>query len=100
MRANDPEETCRGPRMTRIARWTAWCCLGLVCLVGSRWGFVQETGASLNAPTVAPHAMRTRRFLAGRTVAGGTSAARAMDAARREHLAMAQAQVSPRVTPL
>ena len=40
----------------------------------------------------AAHAMREQRFLAGRALAGGGSAAAAMDAARSQHLAMVQMQ--------
>jgi hypothetical protein len=40
----------------------------------------------------AAHTQRARRFLAGRVLAGGTSAAAAMDAARREYLGLVQAQ--------
>ena len=40
----------------------------------------------------AAHAMREQRFLAGRALAGGGSAAAAMDAARSQHLAMVQVQ--------
>ena len=50
---------------------------------------------------VAAHSVRARRFLAGRMLAGGGSVARAMDAARREHLAMeAQQEASPQLSSL
>jgi hypothetical protein len=76
-------------------RWAGLCCLGLLWLPA--WG--QETVPARISP-----ALRARRFLAGR--AGGAAA---LDAARREHMAMLQAQVagvdsrarvSPRLNPL
>ncbi len=83
--------------------------LGGLWLPGSARVFAQESGARPSVGSLAPHAMRTRRFLAGRGEVGGVSAARAMAAARREHLAMVQAQaelddagrdwISPRVLP-
>jgi hypothetical protein len=46
------------------------------------------------------HTMRARRFLGGRSVAGGGSEARAMDAARRQHSAMLAQQVSAEISSL
>ncbi len=40
------------------------------------------------------HAVRTRRFLGGRTLGGSVAAARAMDAARQQHAAMLAQQAS------
>ena len=40
------------------------------------------------------HVVRTRRFLGGRTLAGGVAAAEAMDAARQQHAAMLVRQVA------
>jgi hypothetical protein len=49
----------------------------------------------------AAHAMRARRFLGGRTLAGSVSAARAMDAARQQHAAMmAQEAASSQLSTL
>jgi hypothetical protein len=62
-------------------------------------GIAQETDGGVSAGDAAvfvkadaAHTLRARRFLAGRVLAGGASAAAAMDAARREYLGLAQAQ--------
>jgi hypothetical protein len=120
MRMNDPEETSEGRRMLRVARWAGWrlgfcvgaCAAGLWLAASARgWAQAYAIRERAVAP-VARNTVRAHRFLAGRTVSGGGNAAAAMDAARREHLAMAQAQaspvqahaaqahVAPRVTPL
>jgi hypothetical protein len=51
---------------------------------------------------IAAHSMRTRRFLAGRTLAGGVPAAEAMGVARRQHAAILSQQqtLSPQLTNL
>ncbi len=59
--------------------------VGLGLLMTAIGGGAQESGVA------APATVRARRFLAGRDVVGGASAAGALDAARREHLAMVQA---------
>ena len=91
-------EVVGGQRMLRrVARWAAWCCVGWLWLPGAIGGIAQEAGGGVVAAGApisahATHAQRARRFLAGRMMVNGASAAAAMDAARREHLAMVQAQ--------
>ncbi len=52
-------------------------------------------GAPKQATVVtSPHAIRARRFLGGRTLAGNASAARMMDAARQQHVAMLAQQAA------
>jgi hypothetical protein len=49
----------------------------------------------------ASHAVRTRRFLSGRTLIGNAGSARAMEAARQQHAAMlAQQAASPQLSSL
>ena len=96
--------------MRQVLRWAAWGCLGILWLPGCAFG--QESSADgVTQGAAAPHTMRARRFLAGRTGVDGTSGAAALRAARLQHLAMMQAQsvqtrrpdaarVLPRVTPL
>ncbi len=80
-------------------------CLALVCPcgVGAQQNSTVEVGSHDIATTVvAPaHAIRARRFLGGRTLAGSVSAAKAMDIARRQHAAMmAQEAASPQLSSL
>ena len=70
--------------MKQGMRWVGLCGLGLLWLPA----FAQETVVPQSS-----HAARARRFLAGRAMADGVAGAGALDAARREHLAM-QAQAS------
>ena len=86
--------------MVRFVRGVAWCCVGLLMLPAAMAGSAQEAGANgseagggVAASGVAAPATRARHFLAGRVTAGGASAAAALDAARRQHMAMAQAGV-------
>jgi len=65
-----------------VARW----CGVLVLLLWGWAGLAQGIDGA-----VSPE-LRARRFLAGRTLAGSESAAGALAAARREHLALVQAQ--------
>ena len=69
--------------------WAVWGCslLGLSLWVG---GFAQQPGAGQTAGAGVSPALRARRFLAGRVQAGGAGSAAALDAARRQHLAMEQ----------
>ncbi|HEX9198378.1 MAG TPA: choice-of-anchor D domain-containing protein, partial [Acidobacteriaceae bacterium] len=86
LRVDGSEELSRAAMVRRIARWAAGCWLGLVWLPGAVGGFAQDGAAT----AAAPHAVRVQRFLAGRVTESGASAAMELDAARREHLAMAQ----------
>jgi hypothetical protein len=90
MRLNGTGEGCQGRRMVRARGCICWGIAGWFGLLGLAvsagvWAQQGDSGAAVGV--VAP---RARRFLAGRTTADGASAAAAMDAARREHLAMAQ----------
>ena len=87
--------------MGQSTRWAASCCVALICLAVSTGGVAQEPSAGVGATDgiavsavsgATPHAMRARRFLAGRVAAEGISAATSLDAARRQHLDMMQAQ--------
>ena len=93
-----------GGRMVKgIARWAVFFWVGLLWLPGVLGGIAQEVdgGVAGGTPLAArpTHALRARRFLAGRTMAAGASAAAAMDAARREHLALVQAQAGMDTAP-
>ena len=60
----------------------------------------QHDGGVLSTNSM-PHTIRTRRFLGGRTLAGNTSAAQAMDVARQKHAAMLVRQAaSPQLSSL
>jgi len=99
----------------------------LLCLVAPVCAAAQNTPGQMAAssivapggtPVVSAHVLRARRFLAGRTLANGALAAAALDAARKQHLAMVEAQqeierteeagaraagvgiAKPRITPL
>ena len=65
---------------------------------------VSRQPASGEVASVGPveaHVVRTRRFLGGRTRAGGVAAARAMDTARQQHAAMrAQQAALPQLSSL
>jgi len=68
-------------------------CLALICPNGidaqlSSPAMVAESHEVAPTATAAPHTMRVRRFLGGRTLVGSVSAARAMNAARQQHAAM------------
>ena len=99
MRVNAPVRARLYPWKRRAGgRALIWiCCAGALAM--PRYGRTQESagtpaaGAVTNQGAVSPR-MRTRRFLAGRMLAGGAAGAQALDAARREHLAMARAQAS------
>lgn len=90
-------------------------CISVAC--GALWAGVapaavaQVAAADASSAQGTSSAVRASRFLAGRSAADGSSAAEAMDAARREHLQMLQAApasvtgvrarvAQPRVTPL
>lgn len=83
-----------GAAMTQGKRWAAGRRLALLWLIAWTGGFAQKPGAGNGAAgaVVTVPAARARRFLAGRTRADGTSAAAALDGARRQHLAMARAR--------
>jgi hypothetical protein len=85
----------------RSKRWGAWGCAAVLGLAAVVVAPAQEA-----APAV-----RAKRFLAGRTEQSGASAAVALDAARRQHLALVDAQpvagreranalAGPRISPL
>jgi hypothetical protein len=86
--------------MRRNGRWVAGWFAALLSLAG---------GVGSPAQAVAP-AVRAKRFLAGRVQADGGSGARALDAARRQHLEMqgtgnreqvrAGGMAQPRLSPL
>jgi hypothetical protein len=88
------------------------CCLFAmslcVAVVAPSYSFGQtvsaqtlSSDASVGTKPVASHTDRARRFLGGRGVAGDVSAARAMDIARQQHIAMlAQQTASPEVSGL
>ena len=59
------------------------------------------SGDAASGGLVRSHAVRTRRFLGGRTLEGNVSAAQAMNAARQQHAAMlAQQAASPQQSSL
>src|ERR1019366_6949393 len=97
---NGAAASCRGRRMVRrFARGAACCWIGWLCLPGAVGGIAQEAGggvaagdAAASVRTGAAHTQRARRFLAGRVLAGGTSAAAAMDAARRGDLGVGEGE--------
>src|ERR1700761_3179948 len=61
----------------------------------------QQEGGAPSADFISRHMIRSRRFLSGRTLAGAVSTARAMDAARQEHVAMLMQQAaSPQLSSL
>ncbi len=60
----------------------------------------QQSNVSPTSSGAVSRPMRARKFLAGRASPEGEAAAQALDAARREHLAMMQAQASPRGSSL
>ena len=66
------------------------CCLVVMVLLVSIGGVAQETAVG-SRPV---HTLRARRFLAGREQQSGTAVAGALDAARRQHLAMAEEQAA------
>jgi hypothetical protein len=63
--------------------------------------FAKHVDSGLLADSISSHAMRSRRFLGGRTLVGDLPAARAMDTARQRHAAMLLEQAaSPQVSSL
>jgi Transmembrane protein 131-like N-terminal len=80
-------------------------CLALICPDGVAAQSISaaEVGShDIATMAAAPaHAIRARRFLGGRTLAGSVSAAKAMNAARQQHAAMmAQEAASPQLSSL
>jgi hypothetical protein len=95
-----PIESFQFARLSRsLCRRGGW--LFFLFFIDSGWLFLPPLQAQkplapvvateAQAQTVPWHAVRTRRFLGGRTLAGDVSAAQAMDAARRQHVAMLKA---------
>lgn len=88
--------------MGQSRRRASWCLVALMWLPAWIGGSAQEGGPGVAGmggnvvvgavSTEAPHAMRARRFLAGRADSGGGDpAASGLVAARRQHLALVQA---------
>jgi len=79
-------------------------CLITVAPIGALGQLISTQPTSGEVASVGPaesHVVRARRFLGGRTLAGGVAAARAMDAARQQHVAMqAQQAASPQLSSL
>ena len=95
-----PIESFQFARLLRsLCRRSGW--LFFLFFINSSWMLLSQLQAQkISAPVVAAeaqnttspwHAVRARRFLGGRTLAGNVSAAQAMDTARKQHVAMLKA---------
>jgi hypothetical protein len=91
MRVNAPVRAYPHPLNRRVNAVVLLCICCVAALAIPHDSSAQESSASAASPSAVSHRTRARKFLAGRTLSEGTAAAQALDAARREHLAMMQA---------
>ena len=74
-------------RAGRFSRWTVGCCIVIFAgTLGWAQSGPQTGGGQSGNPSV--QRVRTRRFLAGRTLSSGVAAATAMETARHQHATM------------